>query len=256
LKNGGDKSFDKLAALRQTALFGGLSDAILTDVVGFATTRQIRPGQLLLSENEEASALYVVVQGTLRSFLQDLEGREQVLSTEGPGAILAAEPLFDGGKFYCTIIADRSSDVLCIEKRDIQQLCREHPELLWSLARVLGHKIRQYAHLVETLSLRNVHQRVAELLLTVCQERAVRNGSGYVIELSMTRTEMASRVGSTREVVCRALAHLQKRGLIQLNGTRLLTVPDRRALSRLAGTEYKFGQPPHMRQPHGTPKNV
>lgn len=53
----------------------------------------------------------------------------------------------------------------------------------------------------------------------------------------MSRTELASRLGSAREVVSRAFTHLEKSGLIKMQGRRLVTVPDMRALSSFAGSE-------------------
>lgn len=229
-------SIDKVAALRRTDLFGSLSDDLLKKIAGLAIARQLRRGQVLYSEHEEASGLYVVVSGELRSIRQSAEGREQVLSTERSGAILAAVPVFNGGKFYSTMIADSASEVLSIEKRHVHDLCRDHTEMLWNLARVLAHKVRHHAELIEMLALRNVEQRVAQYVLTVARERGIRIGEGCVVELTQTRSEIASRLGSVREVVSRTLAHLQKSDLIRLQGRRLVNIPNFRTLSTFAGS--------------------
>ncbi len=231
------KSLDKAVALRKTDLFGSLPDSVLRTVAGCAIARHIKRDEILYSEHDQASALYVVCDGELRSIRQNYEGREQVLSTERPGAILAAVAIFSEGKFYSTVIADTDAELLYIERRDIYRLCREHTELLWNLASVLAHKLRHSAELIETLALRNVDQRVAQHLLTACRERGVRDGRVCVVELTMSRAEMASRVGSAREVVSRALTHLENIGLIHMQGRRLLTIPDMRALSAFAGSE-------------------
>lgn len=228
-------ALDKVAILRKTGLFGTLSNELLTKIAGLVMSRQLERGQVLCSEHDEASAVYVVADGELRSIRQSAEGREQVLSTERSGAVLAAVPVFNGGTFYSTLIADRPSEVLAIEKHHMHQLCREHTELLWNLAKVLGHKVRHYAELIETLALRNVEQRVAEHLVTVARERGVSVGAGCIVELTLTRTEIANRIGSVREVVSRAFAQLQKSGMIQLQGRRLITIPNMRALSAAAG---------------------
>ena len=233
----GPKRIDKIVALRKTDLFGGLADDLLIKISGLAGTRHLRPEQVLYSEHDEASALYVVDSGELRSIRQNLEGREQVLSSEHPGAILAAVPVFNGGKFYSTMIADTQSAVLSIEKHLIHQLCREHTELLWNLARVLAHKVRHCAELIESLALRNVEQRTAQHLLSIARERGVPVGEGCLVEMNLTRTQIASRVGSAREVVSRAFAHLQESGLIQMEGRRLVTVPNMRTLGAFAGME-------------------
>lgn len=229
---------DKVAALRKTDLFGSLTADLLQEVAGHAIVRHLGRGQLLFSEHDEASALYVVARGEIRSIRQSADGREQVLSTEKPGAVLAAVPVFNGGKFYSTTIADCPAEVLSIEKKDVHELCSQHTELLWNLARVLAHKVRHYADLVEMLALRNVEQRVAQYLLIAAQERGVRAGEGCVLELTLTRPEIASRLGSAREVVSRALTHLQQCELIQMQGRRLINVSNLRALGEFAGTEY------------------
>jgi CRP-like cAMP-binding protein len=231
------KNIDKTAVLRETGLFRNLTDSVLRTIGGCAIIRHLKRGEVLYSEHEEASGLYVVGRGELRSIRQGIDGREQVLSTERAGAILAAVAVFNGGKFYSTMIADTDSEVLCIGKRYMYELCQRHTELLWNLAAILAHKVRHSADLIETLALRNVEQRVAQHLFTTCQERGVRDGRACVIELTMSRTEIASRLGSAREVVSRAFTHLEKSGLIQMQGRRLVTIPDMRALRSFAGSD-------------------
>jgi CRP-like cAMP-binding protein len=229
------KSLNKVAALRKTDLFGNLSDAVLRKIAARAATLELNRGQILYSEHDQASGVYVVVEGELRSIRQSVEGREQVISTERAGAILAAAPVFNGGRFYSTMIANTASRVLCIEMREMHQLCHEHTEVLWSLARVFAHKVRHYAELIETLALRNVDQRVAQHLLTTSHERGIRAGEeGCIVELTLTRAEIANRLGSVREVVSRALTHLQKHGLIQMQGRRLVMIPNMHALTAFA----------------------
>lgn len=230
------RCLDKSAALRATDLFGSLSEPVLRMVADHTTSRTLRRDEVLYSEHEEASALYVVAQGELRSIRQSRDGREQVLSTERPGAILAAVAIFNGGTFYSTLIADTASEILALDKRDAHELCRKHTELLWNVARVLAHKVRHSAELIETLALRQVDQRVAQHLLTVCQQRGIQGNDACIVELAMNRSEIASRVGSAREVVSRAFTQLEKAGLIQMQGRRLIKIPDMNSLREFAGT--------------------
>ena len=231
------RSTSKVAALGATDLFGSLAEDLLQTIAQYAISKPLSRGQVLYSEKEEASGLFVVSNGELRSIRQSLEGREQVLSTERPGAVLAAVPVFNGGKYFSTVIADTKSEVLSIEKQYVHQLCRDHTELLWNLARVLAHKVRHSAELIETLALRNVEQRVALHLMTIAAERGVPVRDGCLVELMLTRTEVASRIGSAREVVSRAFTRLQKLGVIQMEGRRLVMVPDMSALRSFAGVE-------------------
>ncbi len=234
------KNTDKLAVLRKSEIFANLSDDLLRKISGLASTRQLQRGQVLFSEYAEGSGLYVVASGELRSVRQNAEGREQVLSTERVGAVLAMAPVFNGGKFYSTMVADTAAEVLCIQTRDVHELCQQHTELLWNVAKVMSHRVRHYAELIETLALRNVDQRLAQYLLTIARERGVQVGSGCVVELTLTRSEIASRVGSAREVVSRALAHLQRDSLIEMTGRRLVTISDMQGLAAFAGVQREL----------------
>lgn len=230
-------SMDKVEALRRTDLFRALNDDLLHKIAGHAISRHLERGQVLFSEHDEALALYVVASGELRSIRQSHEGREQVLSTERAGAILALAPVFNSGKFYSTVIADSAAQVLCISREELRELCQEHMELFWHAARVLAHKVRHLASLVESLALRNVEQRVAQFVISIARERGLPEGNTCIVELKLTRSQIAARLGSAREVVSRALTHLDESGLIEIQGRRLVTIPDMRALSAFAGLE-------------------
>jgi CRP-like cAMP-binding protein len=234
---------DRISALRQTELLATVSEPILAELASRAIIRHLRAGEILFSEDDEASGLYIVAAGELRSVRRNAKGREQVLSTEGPGAVLAAVPVFAGGRFYMTMIAGTRSTVLCIDSKEILNLCNQHTELLWALTRLFARRLRHYAELIEILALRNVDQRVAQYIYNICQEIGITDSDARTIELKMTQSEMASRIGSTREVVCRALAHLQARGLIHMEGTRVLRIPSATALSKFAGGEQDLEEP-------------
>jgi CRP-like cAMP-binding protein len=236
--NQSTSSIDKVAALRKSEVFRSLPEDLLYKVSALAVPRQLNRGQILFSEHDQASGVYVVVRGEFRSVRQSLDGREQVLSTERAGATLAAVAVFNDGKFYSTMIADAGAEVICIAKRDMFQLCREHPEILWRIAKLLADTVRHHAELIETLVFRNVEERLAQHLLTIARQRGVAVGDGCAFEMTLTRTEIAGRLGSVREVVSRAFTHLQETGLIRLDGQRLMTIPDMRALQQFAGAAH------------------
>jgi CRP/FNR family transcriptional regulator len=87
---------------------------------------------------------------------------------------------------------------------------------------------------VESLSLQEVGQRLARLLLTEAARRGERLESGITFDLVMTNGQIATRVGSVREVVSRALARLQQDGLILVDNRRV-TIPDEKLLAGYSG---------------------
>ncbi|HEX6186361.1 MAG TPA: Crp/Fnr family transcriptional regulator [Pyrinomonadaceae bacterium] len=227
---------DKVSALKNTALFGELDERTLGALASRAVERRYARDEVLFLAGEEARGLYVIVEGSVRAFRVGLDGREQVIHVERAGATVAELPVFDDGPYPSTVAADEATSVLFIDKRDVRRLSLEHPEIALAALKVLAGRLRRCAELVETLSLREVGQRLARFLLAEARRRGARSGSGLRVELAHTNQQIAARVGSVREVVSRALTRLQHDGLVRLEGRRL-TIPDEKALASFAGEE-------------------
>ena len=229
-------NIDKVAALRGTALFKELDTETLHVLAARAIERRFQKDELLFVAGEEARGLYVVVEGAVRAFRESPDGREQVIHVERAGGTVAEVPVFDDGTFPSTVAAETDSILLFIDKRDVRNLCLEHPQIALAALKVLAGRLRHCAELVETLSLREVGQRLARLLLAEARARGSRTKEGFDLTLTLTNQQVAARVGSVREVVSRALTRLQHDGLIVIKGRRL-SIPDETALAAYAGEE-------------------
>jgi CRP/FNR family transcriptional regulator len=229
-------SIDKVAALGRTALFKELDEDTLRALAARAVERRFQKDELLFVAGEEARGLYVIVEGAVRAFRVSPDGREQVIHVERAGATVAEVPVFDDGAFPSTVAAETDSILLFIDKRDVRKLCLEHPQISLAALKALAGRLRRCAELVETLSLREVGQRLARLLLAEARAGGESTNNGLAVTLSLTNQQIAARVGSVREVVSRALTRLQQDNLIVLNGRRL-SIPDEAALAAYAGEE-------------------
>lgn len=227
-------ALDKVEALRRTALFGSIGQDELKALAERAVVKRVSKGDILFIEGEQAPGLYVVVEGAIRAYRESGEGREQVIHVERAGATVAEVPMFDNGAFPSTAAADEDSILLFIDKRDVRRLCLEHPQIALAALEVLAGRLRRAAGLIEALSLREVDQRLARLLLAEARLRGERSGTGLRFQLSLTNQQIGARIGTVREVVSRALSRLQQNALIAVDG-RSISIPDEQALKSYAG---------------------
>lgn len=227
---------DKIETLKRVPLFAGLDDKTLGALIERAVVRRLARDELLFVAGEEARGLYVVLKGAVRAFRTGADGREQIIHVERAPATIAEVPVFDEGIYPSTVAAEEDSTLLFIDKRHVLRLCLEHPQIALAALKLLAGRLRRCAELVETLSLREVGQRLASFLLTEARTRGQRKGRGISVELAHNNQQIAARVGSVREVVSRALARLQQEGLIEIEQRRL-TIPDEKALALYAEEE-------------------
>jgi len=117
--------------------------------------------------------------------------------------------------------------VLFLPREEVVRLCLERPRISVAALTLLAKRLRKCAALVERLSLRDVDRRVAQLLLEEGSDYGQRLGDSVTFPLSLTHTQIATRVGSVREVVSRALGRLQSHGLIAVDGRSVRIVNEK-----------------------------
>lgn len=224
---------DPITTLRQTALFGSLEIADIEALLKRATEKVVNKGEILFIAGDAAAGLYVVMKGAIRAYRVSPDGREQVIHVERPGATLAEVPVFDGGPYPSTAAAEEDSTLLFIRKEDVLQMCLDHPSISLAALKLLARRLRNCAAVVESLSLRDVDRRLAQLLLEEAADYAKRGSDSIELTLGLTHQQIAARVGSVREVVSRAFNRLQQSGLIHTKGRRVL-IPSESALRAFA----------------------
>jgi CRP-like cAMP-binding protein len=226
-------TLDKVAALRRATLFKEFDDTTLQLVADRAIERRFLKDEVLFIAGDVALGLFVIIEGAVRAFRGSLAGREQVIHVERAGGTIAEVPVFDDGTYPSTVAAEEDTTCLFIAKSDMRQLCLEHPEITLAALKILAGRLRRCAELVETLSLKEVGQRVARFLLAEARRAGTRTKDGISINLTQTNQQIAARVGSVREVISRAFSRLQQDGLIVVED-RTLIILDEKALSTFA----------------------
>jgi len=117
---------------------------------------------------------------------------------------------------------------LFINKGEFQQVCRQFPDEALKLLAVVGRRLRHLVGVVESMTFGSVTQRLARILLDLSA------GAGTdEFDLAITHQELASRLGTVREVVSRNLARFRAAGLVSIQG-RQLSIVDRESLEREA----------------------
>ena len=229
----GTMPVDKTEALRRTMLLGTLDNTTLDQLAQRAIERKLSRNEVIIVEGENVAGLYVVVEGSVRAYRTGTDGREQVIHVEGAGGTFAEVPVFDDGIHPSTVAAESDAIVLLIKKADVRYLCMKHPEIGLAALRVLASRLRHCAELAKSLSLHEVGQRLARFFLDQARTNGVETPDGIRFELNLSKEQIATRLGSVREVVSRATARMQKVGLIKTSGRELL-VPDMETLSNYA----------------------
>lgn len=206
--------------------FSHLSDPTLEAVSRGLSEIKVDPHTIIQVQGEECRWVGFVLKGAVQVYRSDPDGREQVLQTLGPGMHFNAIPAIDGkSNLKASVRALTHVSLLTLPVdayRDLMQSCADFASAATlDFSRRLDH----LTCLVEDLSLRSVRSRLARFLLN----EADRKGT----PAEWTQEEIASRLGTVRDVIGRTLRSFTDDGLVHREGGRLMLL-DREQLEKEA----------------------
>jgi len=224
-------SKSKSQVLSFIPLFSSLTETELDALARRAVEKRFDAGQMLFWEGEQCAGIFLIAEGTVKIFKTAASGREMMLALEHAPSTVAELPLFDGGAYPASVRAESQTVCYFINKTDFQSVCREFPDVALKVLAVVGHRLRHLVSIVESMTFGSVTQRLARLLLD-----ASRQAGAVEFALPLTHQEIASRLGTVREVVSRNLARFRGEGLIRMDGHQVVIL-DRAGLEREAESQ-------------------
>src|ERR1039458_5351329 len=117
----------------------------------------------------------------------------------------------------------------CSSANRIFRPCVWRPQVALKVLRGVGARLRRLVGIIEELSFTTVRHRLASFLLRLAEKEGKRTSEGVEITLPVSNQELASQIGTVRELVSRNLSRLQAEGMLKIDG-RSVTICDRKAL--------------------------
>lgn len=219
---------EALPALRRMAARANLPDRVVDALAAIAVIREVAAGAVIQLEGDEAEAMYVVLSGRVKVIRAASNGREQVLHVAGPCDHINLVPVLDGGPNPATLQALTDAVLAAMPCEPLRELMMREPEFTMALLKDLARRQRHLVALVDELALHCVQGRLARLLLA----RAEAAERGEAVP-PLTQAEMASQIGTVREVVSRTLRNFEELGLIATE-RGVIALKDRAGLAEKA----------------------
>lgn len=212
--------------LQSMRYFTGINASVLKAIQHLFREVQYEKGYTILSEGDKTDSLYFIVSGLVKVYKTSEKGKEQVLHIAPPGDSLNDVSLYDEGPNAAGMVALTPVVLYTIKKNDILKILQDNPRLMMNVIRALAERIRRDSNLLEDLSSSQVLGRLVKLFL------GRYGGEELTAGLNLTQKDMASLVGSSREMVNRSLKTLEEMGGIRLARRRVFIV-DKSILQKL-----------------------
>jgi CRP/FNR family transcriptional regulator len=186
-------------------------------------------GAHLFREGDAFDAIAAVRAGTVKTYVTDDEGREQVLGFFLPGEVIGLNAISQA-RYPCNAVALEPVLLCRFSFPNIAALAARMPGLQQQLFRLLSEDIGKAALLAGNFS---ADERLAAFLVSMSRRHAARGFSAIRFRLSMTRTDIANYLRLASESVSRGFSRLQDAGLLRVD-RREIEIVDPVSLESLA----------------------
>lgn len=210
--------------LRKIPLLDGISAEQFRELVAVVEIKEFRRRQIVYLPGDPGEHVYFIQGGRVKCSKVSRDGKELTLDYHGPGEFFGELCVFDGTPREEMAEAMKNAIVAVLPRENIRGLVTGDPQLAFRFARVLGDRRRHIETKLEHFVFRDVHAKLAALLLELGREYGQETEDGVKIDLKITHQEMANLIGSTRETISLALANFKKRNLVHLVGRSVVLV--------------------------------
>ncbi|MYN26934.1 Crp/Fnr family transcriptional regulator [Duganella levis] len=158
-----------------------------------------------ISEGDDGNAIYIILSGQVKVFTSDLDGKEFLFGSYGPGTILG-EMALDGQPRSASVTALTAVQCAVVPVEVLRQRVTEDPAFALELIRTLIQRSRNTTTYTRRLALDSAYQRLVALL----NELAVPHDGVRVIPEPLSQQAIGERIGTSRDMVSKLFKELVK----------------------------------------------
>ena len=206
--------------LARNQLFTGLEDFYLKDLISRAEVRTWPAGTQIITEGDPGDAVFFMISGRVKVTLYGEEGREIVLALLNEGDMFGEMSIIDDKPRSANVEAVQDLQCLVVTKSAFLDYMSRHHKVYMRFFAYLTGRLREATRKIGGLALLDVCGRIAHTLLGMAKDQGA---DKEVIEIERpTHEQLAAMIGSSREVVSRALKKMTQEGYIKIEKDRIL----------------------------------
>jgi CRP/FNR family transcriptional regulator, cyclic AMP receptor protein len=203
-------------------LVKGLSKSELRELASVMTERKVEKGCYILHAEDPGPSLMFVAEGEVKIVLIGNYSKEIVLARLSQGDFFGEIAILTGEDRSANVIAMENCILFVLSREDFNKHVLTNSGLALAMLRELATRLRAASSKIGDLALFDVSCRVAKTLKSIAKVEIICGQEVSVIEKRPTQNELASMVGTSREVVSRVLKGLEDNGYLEIDKKRVI----------------------------------
>lgn len=207
--------------LANVPIFSDLDTETLQKIVKSGLIQSHKKNSVILSEEDTGSALFVIAEGKVKISRSSGDDKEVILAILNESDFFGEMSLLDGMSRSATVTAVDDTKLFIIQRTEFLDLLKKYPDVSVALLTELTKRLRAATMKIKALSLKDAEGKVATVLLQLADDVGkIRQGVVEIDHLPYQQ-ELANMAGTSRETISRTLHSFAKKGLVELDGSKL-----------------------------------
>jgi CRP/FNR family transcriptional regulator, cyclic AMP receptor protein len=207
--------------LKYVPIFSELDDDTLEKISKLGIRKSFKKESVVLFEHETGTALFVIVDGKVKVSRVSDDGKEVILTILGESDFFGEMAILDGLSRSANVTAMEDSELFIIQRSEFLELLNVHPEVSIALLQELTQRLRSADMKIKSLSLKDAEGKVATVILQLADDVGKIKQGTVEIEKLPFQHDLANMAGTSRETISRTLHTFAKKGLVELDGSKL-----------------------------------
>lgn len=217
-----DATLEAFASLTRVPLFQNLALSETQMIARAAQRRRIPRDAFFFQQDEPAAALYVLDAGQVRMTQLTPDGAQVILRFIRPGDLFGGVAAFGVKTYPASAEALQDSSAFFWNAPTMRALMLELPQLALNALEHTASILVDLQDRVRELQTERVERRVARALLRLARQCGTRIEGGVLIDMPLSRQDLAEMTGTNLYSVSRILSAWEKRGLVETGRERVL----------------------------------
>ncbi len=201
-------------AVAQCALFAKLSSDDLQAVIAAGRSYEVAQGEFFLQQGEESTMLYVITAGRVKLSQVTADGQQVIVAYFGPGEGLGIIMALNEQPYPLSAEAIEPCVAIGWRREVMLQLMAGNAQLALNGMHMVGQRFAQMQSRFQELATQRVERRVARALLRLVRQFGRRVDEGVLIDIAISREELAQMTGTNLYNVSRILSKWEHAGWI------------------------------------------
>lgn len=194
--------------------FDHLTSQDLDQIAHSGIQRSYSKDSYLFHQGDPARRFYVLVDGKIKLTQLTEDGGQVILRYVSPGEAFAIIAVLRKISYPVSAMTVERADVLSWDEETMLELMMQHPQLAINSLGILAERIQEFQDRFREIATERVERRVARSILRLASQTGRKTEEGIVIDLVLTRQDLAEMTGTTLYTVSRILSQWEKTGLV------------------------------------------